>query len=555
MADPQSRPNGGVERSLSAVLIFFTLVLFLVRLGDRAVVSEEFRWAEIAREMRATGDYLHPTINGQTYYDKPVGSYWLIVAASYVTGGVNETAARLPAAISGVIGVGLVVVLARKFYEARVALLAGAILATCFGYVFYSRRATADVETVVGVLAAIYLYAHNQDRKGYAWVILLWALMAATSLTKGLLGFALPLVVMGTDSVLRVFSARRESGLFRSLVEQSRWFFNWWTVMALPLGVALYLVPFLLSASETGAATGLEMVWRENLKRFVLPHNHTGPVYLYCGVIFVLAAPWSLFLPTALMPTSGRSPDARLIRVYFWAVFIFFTISASRRSYYLLPVLPPAAILIADFISRSRTELGRIPLRIRDVGWGIFGIGAVLCGLGLLSPSWVLPAPYNEFPPLPYRGVFAIGWLAGLGLLGTAASGRTMRLEWSAVIVVFALMIYVFGIAWPEADDQRTRRAFVAEVLAKTGGAPDKLALFHARDIVFDLGRTVPDYTDAIELTNAMNGGKVRWVLARRRYLTGIPFPAQIVSEEAVRPWEGDEQLGDKMVLLQAMPR
>ncbi len=555
MADPQSRPNRGVGWSLSVVLIIFTLVLFLVRLGDRAVVSEEFRWAEIAREMRATGDYLHPTINGQTYYDKPVGSYWLIVAASYVTGGVNETAARLPAAISGLIGVGLVVVLARKFYEARVALLAGAILATCFGYVFYSRRATADLETVVGVLAAIYLYGHNQDRKSHAWVILLWALMAATSLTKGLLGFALPLVVMGTDSVLRGFAARRESGLFPSLFGQSRWFLNWWTVMALPLGVALYLLPFLLSASETGAATGLEMVWRENLKRFVSPHNHTGPIYLYCGVIFVLAAPWSLFLPAALMPTSSRSPDARLIRVYFWAVFVFFTISASRRSYYLLPVLPPASILIAYFISRSRTELGRIPLRIRDVGWGIFCVGAMLCGLGLLSPSWVLPVLYNEFPPLPYRGLFAIGWLAGLGLLGMAASGRILRLEWAAVLVVFTLMIYVFGIAWPEADDQRTRRPFVAEVLSKTGDAPDKLALFHARDIVFDLGRTVPNYTDAIELTNAMNGGKVRWFLARRRYLAGIPFPAQIVTEEAVRPWEGDEQLGDKMVLLQATPR
>ena len=71
-----------------------------------------------------------------------------------------------------VIGVGLVVLLARKFYEERVALLAGAILATCFGYVFYSRRATADIETVVGVLAAIYLYGHNQGlRKGVGdWV-------------------------------------------------------------------------------------------------------------------------------------------------------------------------------------------------------------------------------------------------------------------------------------------------------------------------------------------------------------------------------------------------
>src|SRR5437764_1228150 len=75
--------------------------LFFARLGDRGVVSEELRWAEVAREMRQTGDYLRPTINGRPYPDKPDGSYWLIVAASHLTGGVDETAARLPAATAG----------------------------------------------------------------------------------------------------------------------------------------------------------------------------------------------------------------------------------------------------------------------------------------------------------------------------------------------------------------------------------------------------------------------------------------------------------------------
>src|SRR5207237_6523819 len=80
-------------------------VLFFARLGDRGVVSEELRWAEVAREMRLTGDYLRPTVNGRTYYDKPLGTYWLIVAASHLTGGVDEAAARLPAAAAGWLGV------------------------------------------------------------------------------------------------------------------------------------------------------------------------------------------------------------------------------------------------------------------------------------------------------------------------------------------------------------------------------------------------------------------------------------------------------------------
>jgi len=66
-----------------AFLLGFSALLFAWQLGNSSVVSEEFRWAEIGREMRDTGNYFHPTINGQIYYDKPVGSYWFIVAASH----------------------------------------------------------------------------------------------------------------------------------------------------------------------------------------------------------------------------------------------------------------------------------------------------------------------------------------------------------------------------------------------------------------------------------------------------------------------------------------
>ena len=117
----------------AVVVLAVAAAVFLVRLGDRAVTSEEMRWAEVVREMRASGDYLHPTINGHTYYDKPVGSYWLIVAASHLTGGVNETAARLPAALAGWLGVLFVMLLGRRLYDERTAVLAGAILATSFG--------------------------------------------------------------------------------------------------------------------------------------------------------------------------------------------------------------------------------------------------------------------------------------------------------------------------------------------------------------------------------------------------------------------------------------
>ena len=160
------------------LLLLIAGILFFARLGERGVVSEEVRWAEIAREMRETGDYFHPTINGRVYYDKPVVSYWLIVAVSYLTGSVDETAARFPAAAAGLLAVGLIIGLGRRLYGDGAGLLAGAILATNFGFIFYARRATADMETLAGVLAAVWAFERLHLRGSGSWVVGLWVWMA-----------------------------------------------------------------------------------------------------------------------------------------------------------------------------------------------------------------------------------------------------------------------------------------------------------------------------------------------------------------------------------------
>src|SRR4051794_926285 len=78
-----------------AVLALAAL-LVLPRLGERSLWSEEVRWAEIPREMAREGTYFWPTFNGRTYYDKPLGSYWLVLAANGFQSDIDERAARLP---------------------------------------------------------------------------------------------------------------------------------------------------------------------------------------------------------------------------------------------------------------------------------------------------------------------------------------------------------------------------------------------------------------------------------------------------------------------------
>jgi 4-amino-4-deoxy-L-arabinose transferase-like glycosyltransferase len=128
------------------------------------------------------------------------------------------------------------------------------------------------------------------------------------------------------------------------------------------------------------------MVYRENVERYFAPFDHRGPIYLYVYVIFGLMAPWSVFLPAALVQahqrdartsTPGLSPGQRegnvdcFVLVFFWTTFIFFTLSGSRRSYYILPILPAAAILVARAFTDAEADLSESVQRLLKIGYGL----------------------------------------------------------------------------------------------------------------------------------------------------------------------------------------
>src|SRR5579863_3417659 len=119
-------------RTPAVAVLILAAIPFFARLGARALWSSEFRWAEIAREMVVTGNYFWPTIDGRVYYDKPLGSYWLVLLTTPFTGGVTETASRIPCAVAGLFAVALLMLLTKRLYSSRTGVLAGFILATSF---------------------------------------------------------------------------------------------------------------------------------------------------------------------------------------------------------------------------------------------------------------------------------------------------------------------------------------------------------------------------------------------------------------------------------------
>ena len=564
----QSAGDDSRFRLRAGCVLILAAILFFARLGARALWSSEFRWAEIAREMIVTHNYFWPTINGRVYYDKPLGSYWLVIFSTPFTGGLNEAATRLPCAIAGILAVALLMLLTRRLYDARTAILSGVILATSFSFVFFSRDASADVETIAGELAALLLFNHNEERGGGLWVVGLWLIMAATSLTKGLLGFALPLLVIGAYSCLRdgwsqLFQEIARGSMadrIRKFVERNRWFFNWYTVVGVALGGLVYYIPFQVSARMMGTQKGLAMVYRENVVRFFHPFDHRGPIYLYVYVIFGLMAPWSALLPAALIEThSLRHANAeparadRFALVYFWATFIFFTLSGSRRSYYILPILPAAAMLVARTLAYPGELRSTFARRLLTIGYAIVAFAAV-AGIVLLIPAWaILPSPYDALPDLPAKSAFIVFWIVSVAAVIYAIRRFSpYRVAISMSAIAYLVMAYMYLFAMPAAEAYRGEKPFGYAVLNKIGDSTDHLVLYKTEGPLFYLNppKPLPEFGEKQDLQDAIAKGDAKWMIVRRRDMPKLDTPTTVELSEASYPWETDYNFRNKVVLV-----
>ncbi len=360
--------------SLRALLLFLVAgVLFFVGLGGLPLLEpDEGRNAEVAREMLVTGDWITPHFNTLTYLDKPAGFFWL-VAASFRIWGISEWAARLPSALMALATMLLTWVLARRMFDDSTGFRAGIILATSPLAMALSRLVTFDMTLTFFVTLAMasFWVGENQEVRSAGPDVLMFGAMGAATITKGPVGFLLPL--------LSILAYQAMRGRFRDL-KRLRW--------GLGLGVFLAVVlPWFVAVSVRNPDFPRYALWQESLQRFATGHaRRTGALVYYVPVYLAGFFPWSLFL---LFVGWNRLKGWRELRedtqksVTFslaWAsvVFVSFSISQSKLPAYFLPALIPLSILMAQVWA----DVGS-PGSTRPPDWLTAGFAAML-GVGLL---------------------------------------------------------------------------------------------------------------------------------------------------------------------------
>jgi len=228
------------------------------------------------------------------------------------------------------------------------------------------------------------------------------------------------------------------------------------------LSLAIFIALPVAGSIHSGTLEPLHMVWRENVLRFFGRHDHRDPFYTYFVTIFYLAAPWSLLLPVAithcLQGVRRRVSQIPEALILFGTIFLFFTLSGSRRSYYLLPILPFVAILVAWVLREfAAGTLGRR-------AQGVVKVAGVSLGLLLIASFGVFLVPPQVFPVRIDTLWYAFVLLA---LLGATMMVSTMKkYVWGMVGSVCAVWLMYVIVVIPLIAEGPNLKTETAEVNA-----------------------------------------------------------------------------------------
>ncbi|MFQ5928794.1 MAG: ArnT family glycosyltransferase [Acidobacteriota bacterium] len=386
------------------VALFCGSVVYLslfYQLGNLAFVgADEPRYARIGEEMNLRGSYVTPTLNFRPWLEKPPLLFWL-EAGSFQLFGVHEWSARLPVAALALVTLLTMALLTSGSAGSRAAVFTVLVLCTSGLFFVYARAASTDMPLVAMLSAAMVCGLQATRSNSILWT-------AGTGLTLGL-------AVLAKGPVAAVLFAS-VFVLYFLLAPKVPW--NW---SRIALGAVLFLVtagPWFWQVWQENGYGFVATFWiNHHLARFVTNiHHHSQPFWYYLVVLAVGFFPWVCFLGSAVFRTWHRrshllsSPERPDLFLWLWVVvpLAFFSVSESKLAGYILPVLPPLAVIVAiEWDQYLRGDL----LTYRSMP----GQLVTLAGFVLLVVAVLFWRFYSVYHALPVGILLSLPILAGIG--------------------------------------------------------------------------------------------------------------------------------------------
>jgi 4-amino-4-deoxy-L-arabinose transferase-like glycosyltransferase len=500
---PTAFPRSTSIAAIAALAV--VAIVWFAGIGSRTLIHpDEGRYAEIAREMAASGDWLTPRLNGLKYFEKPPLQYWLTAGAFDVLG-VGNASARLPTVASTLVAAAFIGFVGWRAGGARLGITSAAALAGSAGYVVGGHVLALDgllTATLAIALGAFVLAQHDDatPRRARAWMLVAWAAIAAATLTKGLIGIVIP----GASLVLYTAATRD---------------FAIWRRLSLGWGLLLFVAlaaPWFVAVSKANPEFAHFFFIHEHFERYLTTeHKRVGAWWYFVPLLAVGVLPWLTILGWGLprawrdaAPSRNGFSWPRFALVWAAFVFVFFSVSSSKLPGYILPMFPPLALVTGWIVARADARtLARLVAPL--VALGLLILAVLVLGWQPLARRFAYPAG------IPHDVAAYVDWLVAAMIVSVAGGLATLAIWYrraavlAGVVVLGLSTVVSMQLALIGFDTMRTTRSGW-DILQAARAAGDPLAAdapfyqvrMYDQTVPFYLGRTttVVDFRDELAL-------------------------------------------------------
>ncbi len=487
------------DRQLWWLLAFVALIWFSNLEYRTLIKPDEGRYAEIPREMVASGDWVTPRLNDLKYFEKPPLQYWA-TATAYEIFGEHQWTARLWTGLTGFAGLLLVWLTGLRLFGREAAIYSALLLSSSMLYAMIGHINTLDMGVTFFISLGIFSFLLAQQPNSEKWMLLAWAGLGLAVLSKGLMGIVLP-----GATVFIYCLVRRDFSVLKRM--------SWLKGLAVFFAIT---IPWFYLVIKANPEFFDKFFIYEHYTRFMTKElGRYQPWYYFVPILIAGAMPWTALLFDTLFhigrPSGSGKPFHPALFLLIWAVFIyfFFSISDSKLPSYLLPMFPAMALL-----------MGRRMVEIRERLLFWYLTAPLPFGLALLAVSFNV-ARFADTPNqkelYPHYEIWLVSasliLLAGI-LAGMMQLWKNRKLPAVIIISIAALLATQLGVSGYNTVARERSAKHIAEAIRSEikPGVPFYSVLTYEQTLPFYLKHTftLVQYQD--EMGFGIKQEPSRWV-------------------------------------------
>lgn len=499
-----------LETGTKFIVVAIAAIIWFALLGYRDLIEpDEGRYAEIPREMAASGDWITPRLNDFKYFEKPVFQYWM-TAISFELFGESNASARLWTALIGFVCGLFIWYLGTQLFNPEAGFYGFLITVSSTLFVGLGHYLTLDMSVSVFMVLGIGSLAIAQNKRADPqhvrnWMLAGWGALALAVLSKGLIGVVLP------------------GG---AVVIYSLWQRDWalWKHLHLLKGLLLFLLltaPWFLAVSLANEEFAEFFFIHEHLDRYTTTvHQREGSLFYFIPIFILGISPWlvsslkALFKPDFCWKPArdeGFNP-VRFLWVFVVLTFVFFSLGHSKLASYILPMMPVVALLAGKRLSEKPN--------LKGDAWSMLIVASLFMIVGIMATRFAgdkIPAElYQDYRwwIIPGAMILFVGSFA----LFKSRHHPNRNVAIAGLCAMLGYQVFLWG--FQEIATSRSSREMADAIKANNLlDAPVYAVSSYPQSLPFYLGKTIHLVMYRGELKMGINAEPEKWLATTREFV------------------------------------